>query len=133
MTNETAIAVTAVKSGVVTASLTSVVTLFQSDINYLISLILGFIASVLVLLKKYKEMKKRKPKSSVFDYISVTVEKIIIVICVVGIVIFGGIIVLERWLELAQAIFYFLSIIIGYYHEEIFIPVGNYIKNKWSV
>ena len=127
------ITASAFKSGATTASLASVVTLFQSDVNYLVSLLLGAIASILVLLKKYKEMRKNVPPSTHFDYISITIEKIIIVVCVVGIVVFGGMVLMDKYIHLPQAIFYFLSIIIGYYHEELFTSIRSYISKKWGL
>jgi len=123
----------AAKSGVTTASLAAIITLFQSDIHYLMSLLLGVIASILVLLKKYKEMRKRTPPYSTYDYVSTTIEKTIIVICVVGIVIFGGIVLLDKYIQLPQAMFYFLSVIIGYYHEDLIRPLRNYINKRWDI
>jgi len=123
----------AIKSGVTTASLAAIITLFESDIHYLISFLLGMIAAVLVLLKKYKEMRSKNPPHSGFDYLSITIEKIIVVICVVGIVVFGGVVVLDQYIQLPQAVLYFLSVIIGYYHEEIFKPLRKYINERWNV
>jgi len=123
----------AIKSGITTTSLATIITLFESDIHYLISFLLGMIAAVLVLLKKYKEMRSRIPPHNGFDYLSITIEKIIVVICVVGIVVFGGIVMLEQYIKLPQAIFYFLSVIIGYYHEELVKPLRKYIDKRWNV
>jgi len=133
MKTEMATTTVAIKSGVTTTSIATIITLFESDIHYLISFLLGAIASILVLLKKYKEMRSKTPPHSGFDYVSVTIEKIIVVICVVGMVVFGGIVVLEQYIQLPQAVLYFLSVIIGYYHEEIFKPLRKYIERRWDI